>query len=1073
MNERFPLGAGSEWVQAIDGITDLVSVHDRESRIVQVNRALAEFLGLPPERIIGRYCHEVFHALCESGADCPHRRALKERRAVTEEADVPEIGIPLRVTAIPLFDASGEVAGSIHIARDISREWESERKYRALFDNADDAIFLVAAGAGEGGPGRFLDVNRVACERYGYSREGLLSRSPRDLAPPERRDELAAMAGRLQAERRVTFEWEHVTSDGRRIPVEINANLFELGGRPVVLAVARDISKRKALEAERQRAAAELQTIFDSVPFGISYLDRDYVVRTANRFLYELTGLEPAGLVGRPCYETVGELADDPDRNGRDQVCGFCNIEQARAAGEPQVMERPLGDRRLRVTTVPEPGEDGSPHGFLEVVEDVTEQRALEARLQMLAGVFTHAREGITITDLDGTIVEVNDAFTRITGYPREEVVGRNPRVLKSGQQGREFYAAMWRDLTEKGHWYGEIWNRRKDGAFYAEFLTITAVCDQNGVPQHYMALFSDITAQKEHARQLEHIAHYDALTDLPNRVLLADRMHQAMAQARRRGQLLAVAYLDLDGFKAVNDVHGHEVGDQLLVVVAGRIQHALRESDTAARLGGDEFVALLVDLEGVNACVPVLTRLLAAASQPVHVGDLVLQVSASVGVTFYPQGDEDVVADQLLRQADQAMYQAKLAGKNRYHIFDADHDRNVRGYHESLERIRQALAEGELTVYYQPKVNMRSGRVTGAEALLRWAHPERGVLAPGAFLPVIDDHPLAAEVDEWVIDTVLGQLEAWQEVGLQVPVSVNISGYLLQQPDFVERLRGHLGAHPAVRPRGLELEVLETSALEDMEHVSTVMHACREMEVDFAIDDFGTGYSSLTYLKRLPAARLKIDRSFVRDMLDDPEDLSILEGVLGLATAFRIETVAEGVETVAHGELLLQLGCECAQGFTIARPMPPAELPDWVAAWRPDPAWLDQAPVSRDDLPLLFAAVEHRAWVRAVEAYVSGERTVPPPLDHHECRFGCWLMGDGAARYGGRTAFPRVEALHREVHVLVAGLLELCLEGRREEALGRIERLHALRDSLLGELRVLVTDVQAGNADCVSGRGA
>jgi diguanylate cyclase (GGDEF)-like protein/PAS domain S-box-containing protein len=669
--------------------------------------------------------------------------------------------------------------------------------------------------------------------------------------------------------------------------------------------------------------------------------------------------------------------------------------------------------------------------------------------------VFSHAREGILITGTDGAIIDVNDAFTRITGYPRDEVLGRNPRLLSSGRHDQAFYAALWRDLTEKGHWYGELWNRRKNGEVFAAMQTISTVSDSQGHARQYVSLFSDITALKEHEKQLEHIAHYDVLTTLPNRVLLADRLHQAMAQAERREQQLAVAYLDLDGFKAINDHHGHETGDQLLIVLAERMKQTLREGDTLARLGGDEFVAVLLDLSDVAACVPMLTRLLAAAAQPVLVGELTHQVSASLGVTFYPQADE-VDADQLLRQADQAMYQAKLAGKNRYHIFDAEQDRSVRGHHESLEHIRRALTAREFVLHHQPKVNMRTGAIIGAEALIRWQHPTRGLLAPAVFLPVIENHPLAVDIGEWVIDTALSQREGWRAAGLDIPVSVNVGARQLLQADFVDRLHEILATHPSFRPGDLEMEVLETSALEDLARVSQIIESCQAIGVSFALDDFGTGYSSLTYLKRLSVNQLKIDQSFVRDMLDDPDDLSILGGVLSLATAFRRQVIAEGVETVEHGTLLLQLGCELAQGYGIARPMPAAEFPGWALSWHPDPAWSNLPPVNRDDLPVLFASVEHRAWIVAIEAFLRGERETLP-LVHHQCRFDSWLEAEGQARHAAHPAFLSIEPLHRQAHGLATALCALKAQNRSVEALGRLGELHALRDAFLEQLQLLV----------------
>jgi len=636
---------------------------------------------------------------------------------------------------------------------------------------------------------------------------------------------------------------------------------------------------------------------------------------------------------------TEGIHPDDHDRclniyaSNFDQYTSFTMEYRLRSASGEYRWILDQGNARFDAT--------GDFIGYIGFCYDITDRIQADEQIRQAASVFSHAREGILIADTNGVIMDVNDAFTRITGYPREEAIGKHPRLLKSGQHEKAFYETMWSVLLTEGHWTGEIWNRRKNGELYAVLTAISDIRDASGKTLRYVALFSDITLLKKHQSQLEHVAHFDALTSLPNRVLLADRLKNAMAQAQRRSQLLAVVYLDLDGFKAINDGYGHDAGDQVLITLAQRMKMVLREGDTLARLGGDEFVAVLIDLEDTSACTPMLTRLLAAAAQPVQLGDISLQVSASLGVAVFPQ-EQDIDPDQLLRQADQAMYHAKLAGKNRYQIFDSAQDRNLRGHHESLERIRLALMQGEFVLYYQPKVNMRSGTVIGVEALIRWLHPEKGLLAPAQFLPVIEDHPLAVDVGEWVMDAALTQMQRWRGVGLNLPVSVNIGARQLQQGNFVQRLQAILAQHPDVPPTSLELEVLETRALADVGLVSQVIEDCAQIGVRFALDDFGTGYSSLTYLKRLRVALLKIDQSFVRDMLVDPDDLAILEGVIGLAAAFKRKVIAEGVETVEHGTALLHLGCELAQGYGIARPMPPEEIPAWVVTWTPDDAWSD-----------------------------------------------------------------------------------------------------------------------------------
>jgi diguanylate cyclase (GGDEF)-like protein/PAS domain S-box-containing protein len=482
----------------------------------------------------------------------------------------------------------------------------------------------------------------------------------------------------------------------------------------------------------------------------------------------------------------------------------------------------------------------------------------------------------------------------------------------------------------------------------------ICSVTMEDGKPSKLNGVFQDISEHKaaqlalEHANQkleytnrlLEHVAHYDALTHLPNRVLLADRMQQAMAHTQRTEQVLAVAFLDLDGFKAINDQYGHNVGDKLLINLALRMKNSLREGDTLARIGGDEFVVVLTNLHHTSDCQPLITRLLNAAAEPVPLDGMLLQVSASIGVTLYPQDGSD--AEQLLRHADQAMYMAKQAGKNCYHLFDIAKDVAVKHQRETLEYIRAALHNNEFVLYYQPKVNMRTGQVIGVEALIRWQHPQYGLRPPAAFLPVVENHVLSIELGEWVIETALNQMIEWEVMGLELPVSVNVGALQLQQSNFAERLEELLIRHPAANPHNLELEILETSALEDITQVSAVINDCKALGVSFALDDFGTGYSSLAYLKRLPAQLLKIDQSFVRDMLDDADDLAIIKGILGLANAFHRRVIAEGVETIAHGEILLAMGCELAQGYGIARPMPAAAIPDWIASWRPDSAWLN-----------------------------------------------------------------------------------------------------------------------------------
>ena len=931
---------------------------------------------------------------------------------------------------------------------------ESEAYNKVLF--SDSAIALVVLDPQSG---LFTDCNQAAVTIYGLpDKTSLIGLAPAELSPTNQYDGTSSAqsaALRIQQALKygsVLFDWRHRHADGTEWDAEVNLMSFRHSNRLLMQFSVRDITESKQTEQQLIQNERYQRALLDNFPFLVWLKDKDSCYRAVNQHMADALGVKSANdLIGLTDFDLV---SSDRAKTYHAQDLAVVESGKTQYFIEPRV----INNQVVWSETFKSPVfDEGKVNGTVGFTRDITERKQAEEKLQLAASVFTHAREGILITTADASIIDVNETFSRITGYRHDELIGRNPRILKSGLQDKAFYVGLWRDLLENGHWDGEIWNRRKSGELYAEMLTISAIYDDQGIIRNYVALCSDITALKQHERQLEHIAHYDVLTTLPNRVLLADRLHQCMLQEPRRGQLLAVAYLDLDGFKAINDKYGHETGDQLLISLASRMKETLREGDTLARMGGDEFVAVLLDLKNVENCIPMLERLLVAAAEPLAIAEFTLQVSASVGVTFYPQS-EDVDADQLLRQADQAMYQAKLAGKNRYHIFDADQDRSVRGHHESLEHIRHALAEREFVLYYQPKVNMRTGSVIGAEALIRWQHPERGLLPPSVFLPVIEDHPLAVEIGEWVIDSALMQMELWHAAGLNIPVSVNVGARQLQQDSFVDHLREILVNHPFVSSSDLTIEVLETSALEDISRVSQIIETCREIGVTFALDDFGTGYSSLTYLKRLSVTQLKIDQSFVRDMLDDPDDLAILDGVLSLATAFRRQVIAEGVETVDHGAMLLQLGCELAQGYGIARPMPAADLPGWAKSWRPDSSWSKQPSVNRDDLPLLFAGVEYRAWIMAVEDFIRNKRAVLP-LIHHESRFDTWLEFEGQARHGKQVAFQPLRPLHQKVRTLAVSLCELHAQGQTAQALAGLDELAMLRDALLEQLQQLVRE--------------
>lgn len=687
---------------------------------------------------------------------------------------------------------------------------------------------------------------------------------------------------------------------------------------------------------------------------------------------------------------------------------------------------------------------------------------------ELAAIVLENIRDGMMVTDAENRIVYVNRAFSQVTGYAAADVRGKTPGILKSGRHNAAFYTRMWRALKNKGHWQGDIWDRRKNGEEFLERLSITAVRDGAGQPSHYVAVFTDINELRSAQEKLQRIAHFDILTELPNRTQMNERLHQLLEQATRDNLLLALVFLDLDGFKQLNDRFGLALGDRILVMVAQRLKQVARSTDVVARLGGDEFALVLCGLPNMDEIERVADRILSLMAAPFSIDGKNYDLSASLGITVFPFDSADTAT--LLRHADQAMYQAKQTGRNRFHLFDTEQDQQAQTRRQLLDRLAEALANDELVLHYQPKVNLRTGQVVGVEALLRWQHPERGLLPPHEFLPRAEHDDLIVDIGEWVIRQALAQIETWGKAGCPLSVSVNLSARQLLRDDFVSSLRACLDDYPGVPKGRLEMEILESAALENTRHVRAVIKACRDMGVGFALDDFGTGYASLSYLRDIPADVLKIDQSFIRDLLEDRDDLTLVEGVVGLATAFRRAVVAEGVETAEQGVLLMRLGCDIAQGYVIARPMPAADIPAWVAGYRPDPQWALWADTEweMNDFPLLVAQYDHVKWVQRVLHHLDGAELLMEGselCDHQQCRFGHWYYGHGRQRYGHLQAFIDLEPIHEAVHRLGPEIVRLRHVGDMDAARAKVRELMDLKDVILEKLAELQASVanQAG----------
>jgi diguanylate cyclase (GGDEF)-like protein/PAS domain S-box-containing protein len=589
-----------------------------------------------------------------------------------------------------------------------------------------------------------------------------------------------------------------------------------------------------------------------------------------------------------------------------------------------------------------------------EVARDVSfaldsfdrEKERRKARSDLLASerhfraYFDYAMVGMAAASITtGTLLEVNEALCRMLGYSAAELIQMTWAEITHPEDVEKSAAAVKQILLGEAANF-EL-NKRyvgKNGNIIHAHIASRGVPDETGTLSYLVTIIDDITEIKNHESQLEHLIHHDPLTGLPNRVLLNDRLDMAVSRANRSGQNIAVCFMDLDGFKYINDKFGHAAGDTLLVEIAKRLSTISRSIDTVARLGGDEFILILNGISGEEECRHMLERIMEIIHKPLEIGGNEVQISTSIGVAIYP--DHVTSGAALLRHADQAMYIAKQKGRGRIHFFDAVNDHLAQVRSEGLSRIEMGLQNNELVLYYQPVINMRSGKVVGMEALIRWQHPERGLLTPGEFMPLVENSEFEMRLAEWVITQGMEQMTAWQRQGLNITVSVNLPARYLQSHGFVDFIVPLISSHTEMASNAIRLEILETAALGDMGSAIKKMTECIKHGIQFSIDDFGTGYASLSYLRRLPADTIKIDQSFVQGMLEDMDDLSIVQGVIGLADAFQKRAVAEGVETVEHGTKLLAMGCEFGQGYGIARPMGAEHVVNWIKEFRLPSEW-------------------------------------------------------------------------------------------------------------------------------------
>jgi diguanylate cyclase (GGDEF)-like protein/PAS domain S-box-containing protein len=678
-----------------------------------------------------------------------------------------------------------------------------------------------------------------------------------------------------------------------------------------------------ALEVNAQeltKANNKLRLLIDNAPAGIVMLDREMRCIFASRRWLQNRRLTLKDIVGAGHSEIFPEMAGRWDESLR-----RC-LEGATDSREEEAIPQPDGSIEwIKWEIRPWYEANGLTGGIIVMSEDISSRKRAEEQMRIAAVAF-QSRDGMVVTDANATILQVNQAFTDVTGYSATEAVGRTPALLKSGKQSTAFYRKMWQALLHEGSWAGEIWNRRKDGGIYPEWLSITGIRNDRGETTHYLGVFSDIRDPKEAERKILELAFYDPLTSLPNRRLLLDRLNHALAASKRGGLFGAVLLVDLDHFKTLNDTRGHEVGDQLLIEIARRLAETLRGTDTAARLGGDEFVILLEALNKDQTTAATHAELIAETirttiSQPVTLEGNLYYTTPSIGVTLFQGTGQGT--DALIRQADLALYQAKDAGRNSIRFYSPTMQALVDERVKLEEGLRRALSNGEFLLHYQIQVNS-SGSPIGAEALLHWLPPGEAMIPPSDFIPIAEESGLILPISSWVLETACHQLSAWaaNPATRDLHLSVNISARQFHQKGFVEEVKAVVQRSGA-RPDRLNLELTESLLLKNVDKAIQTMEALKEFGVEFSIDDFGTGYSSLAYLKRLPLSQIKIDRSFVRDIVDDPDDRAIVQAILALAHSLDLHVIAEGVETSEQRDFLAANGCWAYQGYFFSKPVP------------------------------------------------------------------------------------------------------------------------------------------------------
>ncbi|MEZ5584491.1 MAG: PAS domain S-box protein [Candidatus Competibacteraceae bacterium] len=907
---------------------------DEQLRFTRISDRFYQETGHGPERLIGQERQQWAAEPSDNEKWQAHLADLNARRvfrnfeyAIRDKAGETRY---VSVSGKPIFDWQGRFHGYRGVSNEITERkriekalQDSERLNLSVLNSLSAHIAVLDAA------GNIITVNdawrRFAEEHSGV--KAVLDRGGanyleicRQAIGPFSKDAEACRAG-LQAVlsgSRPLFDMEYPCvspTETRWFLLRVVPLLRPEGG---LVAAHIDITEHK----EKDRQILLLQTAIAHLNDIVLVTEAEPINDPGPRIVFVNPAFER--LTGYRADEVIGQsprLLQGPetDRATLDRVRHA--LENWQPVREEVLNYTKSGEKFwLEMDIIPLADETGWYTHWISVERDITRRKRTEEQLRLTAIAFENTTDAITITDAQARIVSVNKAFSRITGYSAEEVIGQNPSVLQSGRHDTAFYQRMWQSLQETGRWRDEIWNRHKSGRIYPEVLTINAVRDKHDEITHYVGVFTDLSRHKEDQAQLAFLAHHDPLTRLPNRLLLLDRCRKMIAAAGRHGHRIALIFIGLDHFKTINDSLGHVMGDRLLQAVADRLVEALRTSDTLARLGGDEFVVLADHLKDAQDGMAVIRKLATAFVEPFELDDHTLYVTASMGVSLYPR--DGVSAETLLKNADTAIHRAKQEGRNTYQFFSAEMNTQAVETLNLMTQLRQAVHREEFSVHYQPRFELASGTVTGLEALLRWRHPRMGWVSPSRFIPLAEHSGLIETIGAWVLKTACEQTAAWRSSGLPIPrIAVNISARQFKLGSLKQLIAATL--QDADLPATvLEIEITESMAMQVPEHTQTILAELKAMGIAVSIDDFGTGYSSLGYLKRFPIDYLKIDRSFIGDIPHDSDDVAITRTIIAMAKSLKLGLIAEGVETEDQRRFLQEAGCEEGQGFLLAQPM-------------------------------------------------------------------------------------------------------------------------------------------------------